>query len=234
MICLGGVALLFLVARLLHAQDLLEPVLDWISGLGAWGPAIYIAIFVFASLLFVPGSVLTLGAGALFGLLKGSVCVSVASFLSAIGAFLISRYFVRAAISRRIAGNETFLALDKAVAREGWKIVGLIRLSPVFPFTPLNYSFGLTGVSLRVYAIASWIGMIPGTVMYVYLGSLVRSGASQHSRTPLEWGFYGTGFIATVAVTAIITRLARKSLARKISGQPACLSDTNAAKSCSA
>ena len=103
-----------------------------------------------------------------------------------------------------------------AVAEEGWKIVGLTRLSPVFPFTLLNYAFGLTSVSLRHYVVASWIGMMPGTVMYVYLGSLARAAAGERTRTAGEWALYGVGLLATVAVTIFVTRLARRALATRI------------------
>lgn len=98
---------------------------------------------------------------------------------------------------------------------EGWKIVLLTRLSPVFPFTLLNYAFGLTRVSLRDYVLASWIGMMPGTVIYVYLGSLARAGVANHERTPTEWALYGVGLIATVAVTVVVTRIARRALAKR-------------------
>ncbi|MGH7316374.1 MAG: TVP38/TMEM64 family protein, partial [Candidatus Rokuibacteriota bacterium] len=123
-------------------------------------------------------------------------------------------------VARRIEGNARFKAIDAAVAREGWKIVGLTRLSPVFPFNLLNYAFGVTRVSLRDYLLASWIGMMPGTVMYVYLGSLAGDlaalGAGRRARTPAEWGFYVVGLLATVAVTVYVTRLARAALARRV------------------
>ncbi|HSW50743.1 MAG TPA: VTT domain-containing protein, partial [Bryobacteraceae bacterium] len=112
--------------------------------------------------------------------------------------------------------------VDNAVAAEGWKIVGLTRLSPVFPFNLLNYAFGLTRVSLRDYVVASWIGMIPGTVMYVYLGSLAGSLAELglkeggRARTQAEWALYAVGLVATVAVTVVITRIARRALNLRI------------------
>src|SRR5262249_33104555 len=121
----------------------------------------------------------------------------------------------RDAIARKIEKHEKFVTIDRAVADEGWKIVLLTRLSPVFPFTLLNYAFGLTRVKLSHYAVASWLGMIPGTVMYVYLGSLVNVGGHRQ-RTTGEWILYGVGLLATVAVTVFVTRLARNALAKKI------------------
>ena len=203
--------------RFLHIQDLLKAVLAWLGKLGPWGPALFIAIYVLAAVLFVPGSVLTLGAGALFGLWLGSVCVSAGATLGATCAFLVGRYLARDIVARKIEGNEKFAAIDKAVAQEGWKIVFLTRLSPVFPFTLLNYAFGLTRVKLGHYVLASWIGMMPGTVMYVYLGSLAHVGAAPRQRTTGEWVLYGVGLLATIVVTVFVTRVAQKALARKIS-----------------
>jgi uncharacterized membrane protein YdjX (TVP38/TMEM64 family) len=148
----------------------------------------------------------------------GSICVSISATLGATAAFLVGRYLARDAIARKIERNEKFAAIDRAVADEGWKIVFLTRLSPVFPFTLLNYAFGLTRVKLGHYVLASWIGMMPGTVMYVYLGSLVNVGAGHRQRTTGEWVLYGVGLLATVVVTVFVTRLARKALAKKIGG----------------
>ena len=151
----------------------------------------------------------------MFGVVRGSVLVSLASTLGATCAFLLGRYLARNWVAKKIEGRASFAAVDRAVANEGWKIVLLTRLSPVFPFTLLNYAFGLTRVSLRDYVLASWIGMMPGTVMYVYLGSLARAGVANHERTPTEWALYGVGLIATVAVAVVATRIARRALAKR-------------------
>ena len=213
----AGVAIV-LAVKFLHVQDLLKPALDWIGKLGPWGPVIFISIYIVAAVLFIPGSVLTLGAGAVFGVVLGSVWASISATLGATAAFLVGRYLARDAIARKIERNEKFAAIDRAVADEGWKIVLLTRLSPLFPYTLLNYAFGLTRVRLGPYVLASWIGMMPGTVMYVYLGSLVNVGAGHRQRTTGEWVLYGVGLLATVGVTVFVTRVARKALARKISG----------------
>jgi uncharacterized membrane protein YdjX (TVP38/TMEM64 family) len=214
---LGAAVLLLAAARYFNVQDLLKQALDWVGRLGPWGPAIFIAIYVVATVLLIPGSVLTLGAGAVFGLIRGTLIVSVASTLAATAAFLIGRYLARAAVARRIEGNEKFAAVDRAVAAEGWKVVFLTRLSPVFPFTLLNYAFGLTQVKLLHYVLASWIGMLPGTVMYVYLGSLAQAASGERSRTTGEWILYGVGLLATIGVTIFVTRIARKALSQTIS-----------------
>ena len=203
-------------AKYFRAQDFLKAALDWVGALGPWGPVIFVGIYIVATVVLLPGSVLTLGAGAVFGLVRGVAIVSLASTLAATAAFLIGRHLAREAVARRIAGHDKFAAMDRAVAAEGWKIVLLTRLSPVFPFTLLNYAFGLTRVKLLHYVLASWIGMLPGTVMYVYLGSLAHVGAGPRSRTPGEWALYAVGLVATIAVTVFVTRIARKALASRV------------------
>lgn len=205
--------------KYLHVQAFLMKALGWVSGLGMWGPVIFIIIYIAATVLFIPGSVLTLGAGVLFGVIKGSVIVSISATLGATAAFLVGRYVARDRVARKMDGYPSFKAIDEAVAREGWKIVGLTRLSPVFPFVLLNYAYGLTRVSLRDFFFASWLGMAPGTVMYVYIGSLAGDlatlGAGGRTRTPAEWVLYGVGFAATVAVTVFVTRIAKTALNKK-------------------
>src|SRR5690242_6708551 len=207
---------LIVAARFFHLQSLLKQAVEWVGKFGPWGPVLFIRLYGVATVLFIPGSALTLGAGALFGVVWGSVYVSIGSTLGATAAFLVGRYFARDAIARKIEGNARFAAIDKAVANEGWKIVGLTRLSPVFPFTLLNYAFGLTKVKLSHYVLASWLGMMPGTAMYVYVGSLAKAAASGHTRSTGEWVFYGVGLLATVVVTIFVTHIAKKALATKI------------------
>ena len=201
------------------ARALLRDTFAALESLGPWGPVIFVLLYIVAAVLFVPGSALTLGAGALFGVGLGSVLVSLGATLGATAAFLIGRYLAREWVAKKIEGNAAFAAIDRAVATEGWKIVGLTRLSPAFPFTLLNYAFGLTQVSLRDYVLASWIGMMPGTVMYVYLGSLARAAGERH-RTPAEWALYGVGLVATLVVTLFVTRLARAALAQRTAARP--------------
>lgn len=220
------VAALIITAKYFNLQtslnNLLQTALQWIESLGVWGPVMFIMIYILATVLFVPGSLLTLGAGAIFGALWGSIFVSIAATLGATAAFLVGRYVARSWVAKQIETNEKFKAIDRAVATEGWKIVGLTRLSPIFPFNLLNYAFGITQVSLRDYFFASWIGMIPGTVMYVYIGSLfgsiaaIASGMQGRTRTPAEWTLYGVGLVATVVVTIYVTRIAKKALETKI------------------
>ena len=200
----------------LDLQQVFRQVLAWISGLGVVAPLVFIGLYIIACVLLLPGSLLTLGAGVVFGVVKGSWLVSVASTLGATCAFLVGRYLARDWVSARIAGHHRFKAIDEAVAVQGWKIVGLTRLSPVFPFNLLNYAFGLTRVKLQHYVAASWIGMLPGTIMYVYVGSVAGNlavlGSGERSRSAGEWILYSVGLLATVVVTVFVTRIARKAL----------------------
>ncbi len=221
-LALAGLLVVGLVVaiRFLPVQETLRQVLYWVQEQGAWGPLIFILIYILATILFIPGWMLTLGAGVLFGILKGSAYVITGATLGATAAFLLGRYLARDWVAKKIAHNKKFAAIDEAVGRDGWKIVGLTRLSPIFPFNLLNYAFGLTNVSFLHYFFASLVGMIPGTVMYVYIGSLVGDlatlGTGQRERTTGEWVLYGVGLAAAVVVTIFITRRAQRALRQKM------------------
>ncbi len=190
--------------------------LDWIEDLGMIGPIVFILAYIIACVFFIPGSALTLGAGALFDVVRGSILASVASTIGATAAFVVGRYLARDWVAGKVKGNKNFSAIDEAVGREGWKIVGLTRLSPIFPFNLLNYAYGLTRVRLRDYVLASWIGMLPGTVMYVYIGSMARLGVEAAEATTAQTVMRIVGLIATIAVTITITRIARNALKEKV------------------
>jgi uncharacterized membrane protein YdjX (TVP38/TMEM64 family) len=212
------------VGHYLGVAARLRGVLEWTKGLGPLGPLVFIAIYIVACVLFVPGSILTIGAGVVFGVVRGSIYVSIAATLGATSAFLIGRYLARDWVAAKLEANPRFRAIDEAVAREGWKIVGLTRLSPVFPFNLLNYAFGLTRVSLRDYFFASWAGMLPGTVMYVYIGSLAgdlaRAGGANGAATSGRWALNLVGFAATVAVAVYVARIGAQALREKTADDP--------------
>ena len=190
----------------------------WLEGLGPWGPLAFILGYAAATVAFVPGSVLTLAAGALFGLLRGTLFVFAAAVLGSATAFLVARYLARRAIERRISGNQKFAAIDRAIARQGFKIVLLLRLSPVFPFNFLNYGLGLTRVRFLDYVLAS-VGMLPGTLLYVYYGRLagdvaaLAAGGADVAKGPGQYALLGLGLVATIIVTTLVTRVARRALA---------------------
>lgn len=214
---IGGVLLLlFLGGRL---GGYVPRFAAWVAGLGVWGPLVFIAGYLVATVAFVPGVLLTLAAGAIFGLLRGTIYTLIGATLGAAASFLVARYLARARIERKIAGNARFQAIDRAVSREGFKIVALLRLSPLVPFNLLNYSLGLTRVRFLDYFLAS-IAMLPGTLLYVYYGKAagtLASAAAGHFRKGTGyWVSLGVGLLATVAVTAFITRLASRTLRQQI------------------
>lgn len=203
-----------------NPQIWLKNALEWINSLGAVGALAFILLYIIAAVAFLPGSILTLGAGVVFGVLLGALYVFVGATIGASAAFLVGRYLARGWVAKKIAGNPKFQAIDQAVGREGFKIVLLTRLSPIFPFNLLNYAYGVTGVSFKDYLFGS-IGMIPGTVMYVYIGSLAGSIATigtnaQPGNPVIQWAIQIIGFIATVAVTIYITKLAREALEAEV------------------
>jgi len=219
----GKLVLILLVVAALVTAVVLLPVNEWmqaaverVEGLGWWGPVILIGIYIVACVLFLPGSVITLGAGAAFGVVEGSLTVSAGATLGAAAAFLVGRHLARDMIARKVEGNERFAAVDTAVGREGFKIVLLTRLSPVFPFNILNYAYGLTSVSFKDYFLGSWLGMIPGTIMYVYLGHAAKEAVGGGEKTTAEQALFWVGLLATIVVTVFVTRIARQALDREV------------------
>lgn len=223
LIAIVVIVVLVLLGRQLSGQ--LPRLTSAVESLGAWGPVTFIAAYAIACVAFVPASLLTLAAGALFGVVRGTLFVLVGATLGATGAFLIARYLARDWVAARVQKDPRFAAIDSAIAEQGRRVVFLLRLSPVIPFNVLNYALGLTKVRLVDFLIAS-AGMIPGTLLYVYSGKLasVVVGASNTAAPPRGAAFYavlGLGLAATLAVTVLVTRLARKALADATAGRGA-------------
>ncbi len=188
-----------------------------IDSLGGLGGVVFVAGYVLATVAFIPGSLLTLAAGAVFGIVQGTLYVFLAATTGAALAFLLSRHIARSAIERRVAGNERFAAIDRAIGSQGRKIVLLLRLSPVVPFNLLNYGLGLTKVRFVDYVVAS-VGMLPGTLLYVYYGKLagdvaaLATGIETMKHGAAYWAVLGLGLAATILVTTLITHTARRAL----------------------
>jgi uncharacterized membrane protein YdjX (TVP38/TMEM64 family) len=216
----GGAAAAWLL------RDRLRPALDWVHELGAWGLVVTAVAYIPAAVVGVPpASLLTVAAGSLYGVFPATVVVSLSSTFAATLAFLLGRTLARDWVAARVARRPLFWALDFAVAEQGFKIVLLTRLSPLFPYFLLNYAFGLTRVSLGRYVLASWIGMLPGTLMYVYLGASVGEVADLLSGRPrpteiMETVLWWTGLAATVVVTLLVARQARRELKRALEAAP--------------
>lgn len=214
----AGIALSVAAGRGVSAGGLLVSVVTYIREAGAAGIVIFTLAYVLSAVAFLPGAALTLIAGFLYGPVLGTAIVSPVSVLAATCSFLLGRTLARDWVGRRVATQPRFAAIDLAVGRQGFKIVALLRLSPMFPFNVLNYALGLTRVRLRDFVVASWLGMLPGTVLYVYLGSLLTSvndvvaGGSGPSRPAAASWLYWLGLVATFGVVVVITRTARQSL----------------------
>lgn len=223
---LAGIIIVMAIAvigRHFDVAALLRSTLAWVASLGPLAPIFFILLYVLSAVLLIPGSILTISAGVLFGLGYGIAYVLVGATLGATCAFLTGRYLARDWVARKLQNNPRFAEIDRAVAREGWKIVGLARLSPVFPFNLSNYALGLTSVSLRDYFFASMFGMIPGIIVYVYIGTLAGDIAKigEGTAKPIagQWAIEVVGFIATIALAFYIARLARKALQQKSAEQ---------------
>jgi uncharacterized membrane protein YdjX (TVP38/TMEM64 family) len=214
-----GLAALVILGR--QAGHHIPQFAQWVNGLGVWGPLVFVFGYALATVAFVPGSLLTLAAGAIFGLAKGVIYVFIAAILGSSSAFLVSRYLARQTIERRLAANPRFAAIDRAVGAQGRKIIFLLRLSPVFPFNLLNYALGLTQVRFVDYVMAS-VGMLPGTLLYVYYGKLagdvaVLAGGAAPEKGAGYYAVLILGLVATIIVTTLVTRTARRAL-REVTG----------------
>jgi uncharacterized membrane protein YdjX (TVP38/TMEM64 family) len=189
---------------------------EWTASLGVVGPLVVTAAFVPATLLFLPPALLALGAGFAFGLLRGFAITVVGKTLGGAAAFTIGRTVARRRVRRMIDRRPRLRAVDRAVEREGFKIVALSRLSPLVPFGAINYTFGATKIPFSRYLAATFIGGILPSLLYVYLGTIARSltgavtGASETG--PGAWALYGGGLAATVALTWVVARVARHAL----------------------
>jgi uncharacterized membrane protein YdjX (TVP38/TMEM64 family) len=216
-IAIGLAALVGLVALGRLAGGHVQGFAQWVNGLGVWGPLVFVVGYALAVVAFVPASLLTLAAGAIFGIGAGTAYVFVAAVIGSSLAFFVSRYVARQGIERKLADNRKFAAIDRAVGRQGRRIVFLLRLSPAFPFNLLNYGLGLTSVRFADYLVAS-LGMLPGTLLYVYSGKAAGdvaalAGGAAPERGASHYILLAVGLLATAVVTVLVTRIARRALA---------------------
>lgn len=192
--------------------------LAWLDAQSAWGPLLFTLVMMLVVVLVLPGVMFTTGAGFVFGVVEGTVCVVLGTTLGATLAFLIARYLFGARATRFILAHAKLKLMSEELTPQGWKIVLLTRLVPFFPFKLSNYFFGLTRFSLRDFVSGSFVGIIPFSLHNVYLGSIAADiatlGARSAERTPLEWALYGAGFLATIAMLTYLNRLARRALAK--------------------
>ncbi len=224
-ILLGVLGSLFFLSKVLPLGTWLTDFLSWIDGFGVWKYVAYCVAYLVLTVVLVPGSFLTLGAGILFGLWVGTLMSIIGSVSGATASFLVGRVGGRRFVEKLAEGNEKFAAIDRAVEKRGFRIVFLTRLSPLFPFVLLNYLFSLTKVRLWSYVGASTVGMLPGTFMYVYFGKVIGDLTKLASGEGMERGaaYYammGLGLAATVVVTVYVTRIAKRAMNEYAPGTP--------------
>jgi uncharacterized membrane protein YdjX (TVP38/TMEM64 family) len=193
---------------LLPVGDWLWGLRGWIAALGFAGIVIFAMIYIVGAIVLAPEAVLTVFAGFAYGFWALPIVLAAATIGASL-AFLIARYIARDTVWRLLARRRNLAAIDRAIADDGWKIVALLRLSPLIPFNLQNYLFGVTAIPFRHFVAATFFGIIPGTALYVYLGAL----GNQIGDADVEkWGFFAFGLAATIAVAVLVARKARKIL----------------------
>jgi len=214
------ITLAIVAAFALPVSQWIAQVVEWMRGAGVKGALAFAVVGVLAAVFVVPGAMLGIGAGMAYGVGWGTLLVSPVSVVAATLAFWLGRTVARSWVARRAASNRTFAAVDKAIGRHGFKIVVLVRLSPLLPYNFLNYALALTDVRLRDYVVGSFIGMLPGTILYVYIGSLIGDIASLSQGvaevTTARYVLSGIGLIATAGAAALVTHLARSALSNEL------------------
>jgi uncharacterized membrane protein YdjX (TVP38/TMEM64 family) len=205
---------LSLLSAILPVREWLRDFVGWVQQLGPIGVIIFIFAYALATVLFLPGWIFTVSAGLIYGILKGTLVALCGALIGAALAFLVARYLLRQNIQELTQKNPRFAAIDEAIGKNGWKIVGLLRLSPLIPFNLSNYFYGITSISFGAYMLVSAVGMIPGTLLYAYLGAIGQIGISGGASQPNKWQhvLLAIGLIATIAVTILVSRIAKNAL----------------------
>lgn len=205
------------------STSMLQGIEDLIQAAGpAFGPVLFVVTYTASAVVLIPASLLTVAAGYLFGPVEGTILVSVASTLGATASFLVGRYIARPAVTRAVRkvpeNGRKFDAIDAAITKDGVKIVALLRLSPIVPYTLLNYALSITSIPLPQYVLASWAGMLPGTVAYVALGG-VGKAASGSGYSIQQIVLYSIGVAATLGASVLLSRAAKRALDEEIQSQ---------------
>lgn len=222
-VCVLVVALALSLLLYFDLDDQLIEVLQWLESRGWQASLLFILIMAAAIVVLAPGVIFTMGAGFVFGVVKGTLLVVAGTVLGATIAFLIARYLIGERPSRWLMSHVKPANLGEIMKQEGWRMIMLTRLVPLFPFKLSNYFFGLTPVRLRDFVLGNFLGIIPLTVNNVYLGSIASDlatlGAMDSERTPTQWALYGVGFVLAVVAVIGLTRMARRALAQKIESE---------------
>ena len=208
-----------ILSAILPVKEWIRQFIDWVQQLGPAGVIVFILAYALATVLFLPGWIFTVSAGLVYGIVGGTLVALAGAIIGATLAFLVARYLLRRNIEEITKKNPRFAAIDQAIGLQGWKIVGLLRLSPLIPFNLSNYFYGITSIRFVEYVVVSAVGMIPGTLLYAYLGAIGQASVSGGSaqRSPLQYVLLGIGLIATIVVTVFVSRIARKALKKSAS-----------------
>ncbi len=215
-IAIGVVALVAVIAayRLLPIAEWVEAFRTWVTDLGPFGWVVFIVVYALTTFALVPGSILTLAAGVAFGL-WGFPLVIIGATLGSALSFLAARYVFHDRVQQKVSAYPKFDAVNQAIGDEGWRVVGLLRLSPALPFSLQNWFLGLTPVAFWPAQIATFFGIMPGTLLYVWIGSLGGQAAAGGGDTStLKYVIFGAGILATLAVTVLVTKKAKAKLAQ--------------------
>jgi uncharacterized membrane protein YdjX (TVP38/TMEM64 family) len=195
--------------------EVLHRSMEWIEQSGWIGVVAFIVLYTLTCVFFLPGSVLTIGAGAVYGFWFSTALVTISSTVGAAVNFLTSRYVARSWMQERLSRSAKFRALDKAVSAEGWRMILISRMSPIIPHSLVSYAAGIIRISFWRFTLASFVGFLPQSAAYTYVGAVlgraVRTSAGVSAHDPITWALYGLGLLATLAVTLLMTRVAHRS-----------------------
>ena len=191
----------FLVARFTGLSEYLsldgvDRLRGWVLGFGALAPLVFVLLYVIATVAFLPGTPLSLLAGLVFGPVLGTLWVVIGATIGATLAFLIGRYAARNLVRTWTANNERIRKLDEGVERQGWRMLLITRLVPLFPFNLQNYAYGLTGIGLGVYVGLTAVCIVPGAAVFTFAG-----GSLANAREDLTGTFVLLGVAAALFVT---------------------------------
>jgi uncharacterized membrane protein YdjX (TVP38/TMEM64 family) len=208
-----GLALLFaiVIARITGltqylSLDGLAWLKNWIDGLGAIGPVVFIAVYVVATVAFLPGTPLTLLAGLVFGPVWGTLWTMIGATLGATSAFLLGRYVARDLVESWTAKNERLKRLDEAVEKHGWRMLIVTRLVPLFPFNLQNYAYGLTKVRLDTYALVTGVCMVPGIAAYTFVGGSLETARDDLGKAFVYLGISAVFFVLVSLIPGRLTK----------------------------
>ena len=217
-----GIGLILTAHHLIDFEQVLASTLIWLKSLGTWGAIAFIIVYTFATLICVPGSILALGGGALFGAVWGAILVFIGGFIGAMSAFSLSRYFLKDWVKRQLSKRLYLQAINQAIAGEGWKFAFLLHLSPIIPFNILNYALGVSKLAFQDYTIATAIGIFPGVILYTFLGStigdltMIMMDMPHESHSKIQWIFTIAGLLITALLAIYLGRVANQNIKQKL------------------